>query len=189
MAEELSFRVGQAMDFHAFFIDEGAATTLGAPEAGAADYRGAESSDEGGAGRPLWLAGLEWPGEVPLEGHSDGDVAAHALCDAMLGAAGLGEMGTVFGVDRPEFAGASGAAFLGEVVRMLADAGWRLGNATVQVIGQKPRMAARLGEASARLSDLAGGSVQVSATTTDHMGFTGRGEGLAASAAALLIRV
>ncbi len=138
--------------------------------------------------RPLMVACLEWPGERPLEGHSDADVAAHALCDAMLLATGLGELGTVFGVDRPEWAGASGRALLEEVRRMTAEAGWVLGNATVQVVGNRPRMAARLPEACAVMSEIAGGTVTVSATTSDHLGFTGRGEGVAALASVLMVR-
>ena len=134
------------------------------------------------------IACLEWPGEPALEGHSDGDVAAHALCDALLGAAGLGDLGTNFGVDRPEWSGASGEAFLTEVAAMLGRAGWVPLNASVQVIAQRPRMAARLGEAADRLSTLVGAPVRVSATTTDHLGFLGRGEGAAAIATALAVR-
>ena len=136
---DLPFRIGQAVDVHAF----------AAPD----------------SPRPLMVACLEWPGERPLEGHSDADVAAHALCDAMLLATGLGELGTV-----------------------TAEAGWVLGNATVQVVGNRPRMAARLPEACAVMSEIAGGTVTVSATTSDHLGFTGRGEGVAALASALMVR-
>lgn len=164
------FRIGQAIDVHAFAAGEGTGTGTGT-----------------GQDSPLMLACLEWPGETPLSGHSDGDVAAHALCDAILAATGLGEMGTVFGTDRPEWAGASGEQFLTEVRRMAEAAGWTLSNATVQVIGKRPRMAHRLPEACSRLSEILGAPVSVSATTTDGLGFTGRGEGLAASAVALLV--
>ncbi len=162
---QIPFRVGQALDVHAF-----APSSTTPPTA------------------PLMLACLAWPGESPLVGHSDGDVAAHATCDALLGAAGLGDMGTVFGTSRPEWHAASGEAFLHEVIRMLTEAGWVVGNVTVQVIGNRPRMAARLGEASARMSAVVGAPVSVSATTTDGLGFTGRGEGLAAQAVALVVR-
>ena len=140
-------------------------------------------------GRPLIIGGVHVEHPLGLAGHSDADVAAHALCDAMLLATGLGELGTVFGVDRPEWAGASGRALLEEVRRMTAEAGWVLGNATVQVVGNRPRMAARLPEACAVMSEIAGGTVTVSATTSDHLGFTGRGEGVAALASVLMVRV
>ena len=159
------YRVGQAIDVHAF-----------------ADPQ----SDFGN--KTLWLACLEWTGEIPLEGHSDGDAAAHATCDALFAAAGLGDLGTNFGTDRPEWAGASGRAFLEEVRRMLADAGWLIGNVTVQVIAKRPRMMKRLEEASQAMSQILGAPVSVSATTTDGLGFTGRGEGIAASATALIYR-
>ncbi|MCI7305254.1 MAG: 2-C-methyl-D-erythritol 2,4-cyclodiphosphate synthase [Trueperella sp.] len=138
---------------------------------------------------PLYLACLRWDGERGLEGHSDGDVAAHAACDAILMASGVGELGTVFGTDRPEWAGASGEALLAESVRLVREAGWRIENVSVQVIGQRPRFAPRKAEAEAAMSAALGAPATVSATTSDRMGFTGRGEGLAAIATALVVRV
>ena len=155
-------RVGQGIDVHAFEDD---------------------------ADRVLHLACLEWPGEAPLAGHSDADVAAHAICDALLSAADLGELGTVFGTADPRWKGASGAALLRETLRLLTENGWRIGNVSVQVIGERPRMSPRREEGAAALSSALGGApVSLGATTTDKLGFLGRNEGLAAIATALVLR-
>jgi 2-C-methyl-D-erythritol 4-phosphate cytidylyltransferase/2-C-methyl-D-erythritol 2,4-cyclodiphosphate synthase len=138
---------------------------------------------------PMHLAGLAWPDEDHgLEGHSDGDVAAHAACDALLSAAGLGDIGTHFGTDHPEYAGAHADAFLSRTLGLLGEAGWRVGNVAVQVQANRPRLSGRRPEAEAALSAALGGAaVSLSATTTDGLGFAGRGEGVSAFAMALIV--
>ncbi|WP_104135554.1 2-C-methyl-D-erythritol 4-phosphate cytidylyltransferase [Cryobacterium sp. Y62] len=152
-------RIGTGLDVHAFAAD------------GTTD---------------LWLAGLYWPGERGLSGHSDGDVAAHAICDALLGAAGLGDIGSVFGTTDPRFSGAHGDVFLAETVRLVAAAGYQVGNVSVQIIGNHPKFSLRRAEAETRLAGILSAPINIAATTTDALGFTGRGEGVAATATALL---
>jgi 2-C-methyl-D-erythritol 4-phosphate cytidylyltransferase/2-C-methyl-D-erythritol 2,4-cyclodiphosphate synthase len=136
--------------------------------------------------QPLWLAGLYWPDEAGLAGHSDGDAVAHALCDALLSAAGLGDIGGIFGVDDPRLEGAHADVFILETIRLLAAAGFAPSNASVQLVGNRPRFSPRKAEAERHLAALLGCPVSVSATTTDSLGFTGRGEGIAAIATALI---
>lgn len=158
-ARAVAERVGSGVDAHAFSADPAA---------------------------ELWLAGLHWPGEPGLEGHSDGDVACHALVDALLGAAGLGDIGGLFGTADPQFAGARGEVFLREARSRVEAAGWRIANASVEIVGNRPKLAARRAEAEALLGDLLGAPVNLAATTTDGLGLSGEGRGIGAIATVLL---
>lgn len=135
----------------------------------------------------LWLGGVAWPGERPLRGHSDADVIAHAACDALFSAAALADVGHHFGTDRPEWAGASGVQLLSETARRVRDAGFLIGNVAVQLVGNRPRIGTRREAMETALSQACGAPVSVAATTTDGLGLTGRGEGLAAIATALVV--
>ena len=136
--------------------------------------------------KQLWLAGLHWPNEIGLRGHSDGDVVAHAICDAILSAAKLGDLGSVFGTSDPKFEDAHGDVFLRETVYLVRDAGFEVGNVSVQLIGNHPMVSRRRVEAEEFLSGIIGASVSIAGTTSDALGFTGRGEGMAAIATALV---
>jgi 2-C-methyl-D-erythritol 2,4-cyclodiphosphate synthase len=137
--------------------------------------------------RVLWLAGLRWPG-IGLDGHSDGDVVAHAACNALFSAAGLGDLGANFGTGRPQWAGASGTALLEEAANRVRAEGYTIGNIAVQVVGVRPKIGPRRAEAEKVMSEAAGAPVRISAATTDGLGFTGRAEGLAGIATALIVR-
>jgi len=154
------FRTGVGVDAHAFSMDHD---------------------------RPMWLAGLYWPDEIGIEAHSDGDVAAHAICDALLAAAGLGDIGTNFGTARPEYREASGAQLLAETLQLISNADYMISNVSVQIVGNRPKIGSRRSEAVTAISKALGGvDVSVTATTTDGLGFTGEGRGIAAIASALI---
>ena len=153
------------------------------------DVHAFAAPDLDGSAAPMHLACLEWPGEAGLAGHSDGDVVAHACCDALFSAAGLGDLGSNFGTAEPQWKGASGATLLSEAARRVREAGFEIGNIAVQLVGERPRVAARTAEASQALSRAATARVSFSATTTDHLGFLGRTEGLLAVATALIYPV
>jgi 2-C-methyl-D-erythritol 4-phosphate cytidylyltransferase/2-C-methyl-D-erythritol 2,4-cyclodiphosphate synthase len=138
------------------------------------------------AAEPLWLGGLYWPDEVGLAGHSDGDAMCHAICDALLSAAGLGDIGSKFGTDDPRFAGAHGEVFIAATVELVTGAGYSVANVAVQLIANGPRLGERRMELEQHLSALVGAPVSVSATTSDGLGFTGKGEGVAVMATALV---
>ena len=154
------FRTGIGVDAHAFSMDHD---------------------------RQMWLACLLWPDEIGVEAHSDGDVAAHAICDALFSAAGLGDLGTNFGTARPEYIHVSGAQLLAETLQLLSNAEYLISNVSVQIISNRPKIGSRRSEAVAAISGALGGAdVSISATTTDGLGFTGEGRGIAAIASALI---
>ena len=176
-------RIGLGVDAHAFVTP----TTSTTSDADAAAPTSFDSADGPAAyAKDLWLGGLLWPGEPALVGHSDGDAVAHAICDALLSAAGLGDLGSVFGTSVPRFAAAHGDVFLAETARLVEGAGYRIGNVSVQLVAARPRFAARRAEAEAVLSGILAAPVSVSATTTDGLGFIGRTEGVMAIASALV---
>ncbi len=165
-------RVGTGFDVHAY-----------------ADADAEAAADGQSRAEPvLRLAGLDWPGEPELAGHSDGDAVCHAVVDALLSAAGLGDIGGLVGVDEPGTAGAASTGFVTTALEQLASNGWSPVNVSVQIVGNRPRFAPRRDEAQLVMSELVGAPVTLSATTTDHLGFTGRGEGLAVIATALIAR-
>jgi len=180
--DPLAFKITTAWDLRrAELMLAARGTGTGSPRIGSGlDAHAFDDSSE------LWLAGLHWPGERGLSGHSDGDVVVHAICDALLAAAGLGDVGGVFGTSDPRLEDAHGDVFLGETLRRIGDAGFRVGNVSVQVIGNRPKLAPRRAEAERYLAGILNAPVNLSATTTDALGFTGRGEGIAALATALL---
>lgn len=178
--DERGFKVTTAADLHR-------ATQLLGPDWSIAGGRGGVGYDVHAydPAQPLRLGGLDWPGEPGLAGHSDGDAILHAIVDALLSAAGLGDIGSNFGTDRPEFAGAASTVFLDRTLELVRAEGWEVANVAVQVVGERPKIGPRRAELEQRLSALVGAPVSVSATTSDRLGFTGE-KGLAAIATALL---
>jgi 2-C-methyl-D-erythritol 4-phosphate cytidylyltransferase/2-C-methyl-D-erythritol 2,4-cyclodiphosphate synthase len=167
-----------------------AATARRAPDAAASEPRTGVGIDVHAfdEASELWLGGLHWPGEPGLAGHSDGDALSHAICDALLSAAGLGDLGERFGTSDARFANAHGEVFIAETVRLVGEAGFVVGNVAVQLVANRPKLAARRSELQDHLSALVGAPVSVAATTSDGLGFTGRGEGVTAIATALILR-
>jgi len=191
--DPLAFKITTPWDLRrakALLAERVEASAISATDAAAASPRIGSGLDVHGYddSAPLWLAGLHWPGERGLSGHSDGDAAVHAICDALLSAAGLGDVGGVFGVADPRLEGAHGEVFLRETLRRVTAAGFRIGNVTVQIVGNQPKVGPRRLEAEAYLGAILAAPVSVSATTTDRLGFTGRGEGLSVIATCLLER-
>lgn len=195
LAEAAGYRVDTVPgDERAFKITTGqdleAARRIMEPAARPADLQIGTGIDVHAVGDqpPMALAGLLWPGEPALVGHSDGDAVCHAAADAMLSAAGVGDLGSVFGTDRPEWAGASGTAILTEAVRLITQAGWQVSNMAITVVGNRPKIMPRRREAQDQLGAIVAAPVHLTATTTDGLGLTGRGEGVAATATVLLSR-
>ena len=187
MSQQNLPRTGIGVDVHAFAGAVGRDAADSAAQAGTGDAADADVATGAAAPRSMWLACLEWPGVPGLVGHSDGDVAAHAVVDAVLSAAGLGDIGSVYGTADPRWKGAAGAEFLADTGRRAREAGYAIGNVVVQVIGVQPRVGPRRAEAQAAMTEALGAPVALSATTTDRLGFTGRGEGVAAIATALVV--
>ncbi len=146
----------------------------------------AHKFSQSAADGPCHLAGLEWPDTNRLDGHSDGDAAVHALCDAVLSAAGLGDVGQVFGIDKPEWKGASGLKMISHLRTLISEKSIVINNVSIQIVGNVPKISKRRDEAQQVLSDALGAPVTIGATTTDGMGFTGRGEGVFVIANALV---
>lgn len=140
-----------------------------------------------GGDKPLWLGCVEWPGAEGLVGHSDGDAVAHAITDALLQGAGLGDIGSTFGTDDPRYSGARGHVFIRGALDALAEIGLAPQSISVQIVGNRPKIGPRRREIEQALTDITGVPVSVSATTTDGLGFTGEGRGITAVAIAHVV--